>query len=114
LENVAEYYEPTEINKTCYEYSFLQRYCIFRKKDKAKPSNMKRQETEVKGEVEEKKGGGLVEYKLLSKTKYDDSYSFMNSIHYILQSHQIIPKTLKVKELKRGITRIFLVSTLKY
>jgi SAM-dependent methyltransferase len=100
LENVAEYYQETEINKTCYEYSFLQRYCIFRKKDKAKPSNMKREvsRAEVKEESKENQKGGVVEYKLLSKTKYDDSYSFMNSIHYILQSHQIIPKTLKVRE----------------
>jgi hypothetical protein len=99
LENVAEYYQENEINKVCYEYSFLQRYCIFRKKDKAKPSNMKRQETqETKQNDMNEQSGGVVEYKLLSKTKYDDSYSFMNSIHYILQSHQIIPKTLKVKE----------------
>ncbi len=99
LENVAEYYQENEINKVCYEYTFLQRYCIFRKKDKAKPTNMKRQETQETQETKQnEQTGGVVEYKLLSKTKYNDSYSFMNSIHYILQSHQIIPKTLKVKE----------------
>ena len=31
LTSVAAYYEDTELNKVCYEYSFLQRYCIFRK-----------------------------------------------------------------------------------
>jgi hypothetical protein len=89
LTGVAAYYEETELNKICYEYSFLQRYCIFRKKDKL---------TENVSKVDKKQKGGVVEYKVLSKSKYNDSYSFMNSIHYILRSHEIIPKSLDVKE----------------
>lgn len=86
LTSVAAYYEDTELNKICYEYSFLQRYCIFRKKDNTSKSSDKNQK------------GGVVEYKVLSKSKYNDSYSFMNSIHYILRSHEIIPKSLSVGE----------------
>jgi SAM-dependent methyltransferase len=86
LTGVASYYEDTELNKVCYEYSFLQRYSIFRKKDKKKSNSTS----------DKNQKGGVVEYKVLSKSKYDDSYSFMNSIHYILRSHEIIPKSLSV------------------
>ena len=92
MSNVAQYYNETELNKTCYDYTFLQRYCIFRKKDKSSKSS---RET---GRETSKQTGGVVEYKILSKTKYDEAYSFMNSIHYVLKSHEIIPKTLKQGE----------------
>jgi hypothetical protein len=91
LEDVATYYDETELNKICYEYSFLQRFCIFRKKDN---KNIK----DNKDNKDNKQKGGSIEYKILSKNKYNDSYSFMNSIHYILKSHEIIPKTLSVND----------------
>jgi hypothetical protein len=92
LNNVALYYEDNDLNKVCYDYSFLQRYTIFRKKDTQKglpQRSVGRQESKKEQE------GGVVEYKVLSNTSYDKEYSFMNSIHYILKSHEIIPKTVK-------------------
>jgi len=97
LTSVAAYYEDTELNKVCYDYSFLQRYCIFRKKDKAgKSGKSETKETSKENKKEQK--GGSIEYKVLSKTKYNDAYSFMNSLHYVLKSHEIIPKTLEVSD----------------
>ena len=118
LANVAMYYDETEINKLCYEYTFLQRYTVFRKR--IKPTSINRsmgraaddkkgikkgskkgiKKGSKKGSKKEnnKEGGGVVEYKVLSPTSYDKDYSFMNSIYYILKSHQIIPKTVKVNQ----------------
>jgi hypothetical protein len=111
LANVAMYYDETEINKLCYEYTFLQRYTVFRKR--IKPTSINRSMGRAadddkkgikkgikKGSKKEnnKEGGGVVEYKVLSPTSYDKDYSFMNSIYYILKSHQIIPKTVKVNQ----------------
>ena len=35
---------------------------------------------------------------ILSKSKYNPKYSLMNTIHYGLQSHQIIPKSVSVED----------------
>lgn len=88
MSNVEEYYENTEMNKKCVKYTNLHRYYIFRKKE---PTNKKQ------------KGGGIYDFSDNKKFKvpvmmdYDSEYSIINSIHKILISHSIIPKTLKVE-----------------
>jgi hypothetical protein len=77
LFDAATYYEETDINKSCYKYTNLHRYSIFRKKEASKINSMK---------------GGFQVSRLNSK--YNDKYSFLNSIHHILKSTDAIPQTL--------------------
>ena len=106
LEKVSHYYEDTEINKACLDYTFLHRYSIFRKKDGnadakvSRPVSNKYINNMSYDETEE----GITEFKpsinvsKLSKSKFNQEYSFMNSIYYILSQHKIIPKTITVEE----------------
>ena len=106
LEKVSHYYDDTEINKACYNYTNLHRYSVFRKKDGAVTSNSKqarsqsrtKQELEVEPDLNEDINFEAIK---LSKSKYQGEYSFMNSLHYILQQHKIIPKTVSVEDFYR-------------
>jgi hypothetical protein len=39
-----------------------------------------------------------IEIAKLSRSKYNKDYSMMNSLHYVLQQHKIIPKSLGVED----------------
>lgn len=100
LSDTAKYYEDTEMNLKCRDYTFLHRYCIYKKKEsspaKREQTRVNRKQMEVNNnDVEVNKTKNISRPKL-SKSKYDPKYSFMNSIHYGLQSHQIIPKSVDV------------------
>ena len=103
LEKVSHYYDDTEINKACYNYTNLQRYSVFRKKGVSKTNTDNKQarsKTNVEIEPELNEDINFESVKL-SKTKYDSEYSFMNSLHYILQQHKVIPKTVSVQDFYR-------------
>jgi len=89
LEKVSHYYDDTEINKACYNFTFLHRYSIFRKKEKQAGRQVSREVGRNKQD--------LFSTVKLSKTNYENGYSFMNSLHYILQKHKIIPQSLNVE-----------------
>jgi hypothetical protein len=89
LSDTAKYYEDNEMNIKCRDYTFLHRYCIYKKKEKS-PVNK-----EQSREQSREKTTNISRPKL-SKSKYDPKYSLLNSIHYGLQSHQIIPKSVDV------------------
>jgi hypothetical protein len=90
--SVGSFYEETDINKSCYVWNSLMRYYVFRKKEFGQ------------------KGGSTLQYDFMDQTQfsvanmsnpsdnYNDSLSFMNSIHKLLQSHKVIPKTLSMAE----------------
>lgn len=113
LSDTAKYYEDTEMNIKCRDYTFLHRYCIYKKKESTsttvnkqqgrvnkeqiKKSGKKNNKDEDEDKVEnENKIIKNISRPKLSKSKYDPKYSFMNTIHYGLQSHQIIPKSVDV------------------
>jgi SAM-dependent methyltransferase len=94
LEDSAKYYEDTEMNKKCRDYTFLHRYCIYRKKG---GSTQKSTERNNQMSRPNKKATGVNKV-TLPKSKYDKKYSLMNTIHYGLQAHQIIPKSVAVED----------------
>jgi len=96
LTDASKYYEDTEINKACQEFTFLQRFCIYKKKEKKE-----HQISRVK--INKATGGTNTYIPKLSSKIYNDKYSFMNSIHYSLQSHQIIPKSVAVNEFYKDL-----------
>jgi SAM-dependent methyltransferase len=80
--SIQEFYKSNSINDGSLIYTGLERFYVFRKK---KYSNKKQ------------KGGDFnnqSKFYVPTMTSYDNDYSFMNSIHHILRSHQIIPQTL--------------------
>ena len=102
LSDTAKYYEDTEMNIKCRDYTFLHRYCIYKKKEsqpvkkeqqRVNKEQMKVNKEQMKVNKEQMKN---ISRPILSKSKYDPKYSLMNSIHYGLQSHQIIPKSVAV------------------
>jgi SAM-dependent methyltransferase len=99
LSDVAKYYENTEINKSCRDYTFLHRYCIYKKKERNNKVN-KETSREVNRETsrEVNRETSKIFQPKLSKTKYNQKYSLLNSIHYGLQAHQIIPKSVPVED----------------
>ena len=105
LEKVSHYYDETEINKACYNYTYLHRYSVFRKKDgKSQPKlgrnisrNMK--QDNIEEDIDElNEDIPEIEIAKLSRSKYNKDYSMMNSLHYVLQQHKIIPKSLGVED----------------
>lgn len=82
---IAPYYQNNEINKAGYENTKLQRFYVFKKKEKLIL-----------------KGGGhdLMNNKefTIGKLKLNSDVSFMRTIHNALQKHKIIPKSLNYKE----------------
>ena len=84
LKRAAEYYEQTDINDKSREYTFMEKYYVFRKNSKAK-----------------QKGGNFIDpnkFAFPSTLEYDDNYSLLNSIHHVLKSHKIIPKSLSPED----------------
>jgi SAM-dependent methyltransferase len=94
LSDTAKYYEDTEMNIKCRDYTFLHRYCIYKKKESTTTS-VNKEQGRVNKEIMKKTIKNVSRPKL-SKSNYDSKYSLMNTIHYGLQSHQIIPKSLDV------------------
>ena len=82
--DVGTFFNSTDINKACYTFSFLNRFCIFRKKDKSiiggNKLNIRQQD----------------KFYIPDMTDYNNDYSFMNSIHQALRTHKIIPKSISV------------------
>ena len=85
LMKVTEFYGTSEVIKATQMYSFLNRYCVFRKKEHR--------------DVKKQKGGNLDftdsdNYYVNKLSEYDNDYSYMSAIHSVLRSHGVIPKTL--------------------
>ncbi len=97
LQNAAEYYDQeNEVNKACFEMTRLNRYYIFRRKDKNSEKNNKKIQK-----------GGFMEYSMNEAFEYinpekfikrelddNDNYSFHRAVHNILQNENIIPRSI--------------------
>lgn len=90
LTNVSKYYEKSEINANCFKYSDMTRYYVFRKRNSSEELR------------KEQKGGNIK--KILDssnieiKEPINDVNTYINSIHYILKKHELIPKSYSVAE----------------
>jgi hypothetical protein len=86
LDKVSKYYEKNEINDTCKVFTNLWRFSIFRKKDIG----------QVGGKVDFSE---IKKYTVPKMDGYDNSFSLQNSIHHVLQTHNIIPSSVIEDEL---------------
>jgi hypothetical protein len=113
MSKVAQYYDNSEMNAKCLEYTNLHRYFVFRKRSSTDSDFNKKQKggktvkrvdnnskgCQVKQENAEKYDFSNVnQFKIPDMSNYDDKYSMINSIHKILVSHSILPKSLNVNE----------------
>jgi len=92
LANVANYYDDTEMNLKCREYTKMHRYFVFRKRTK-KPEKQKG------GKIEELYNfNDMEQFRIPNMANYDDRHSMLNSVHNILVTHEIIPKSVRVEQ----------------
>ncbi len=89
LDKVSKYYESNEINNTCYVFTKLWRYSIFRKKEV--------------GQIGGKDGSvnlsKIDKYNVPKMPEYDQEFSLQNAIHHVLKTHQVIPSSVSTSEL---------------
>lgn len=90
LSKFAEYYENTDMNIKSKGYTNLNRYFVFRKR-----MHNTKQEKQVGGNYD---FSDMTQFKIPSMNKYDNEYSFLGSIHKILVSHSLFPRTIDLKE----------------
>jgi SAM-dependent methyltransferase len=89
LGNVAEFYRNNSVNDGCKIWNGLFRYYVFRK-----------QSVNKKQKGGNSEDGNMIDFSdstkfnVPSMSGYDNEYSCINSIHHILKSHKIIPKSI--------------------
>jgi SAM-dependent methyltransferase len=100
FQKVQKYFDETDINEKCYKYTNLHRYYVFRMKDKTemKGGDIINDDDDDIDDTEYNLSNTKQFKKLSMKKNYDNEYSFMNSIHRVLTSHKMIPKTISVQE----------------
>lgn len=120
MSNVAEYYENTEMNNKCRQYTNLHRYFVFRKRsptdidtsiDANQQSEKKTKQKGGKADKNKNKKSFNEEYnfsdtnifKIPDMSNYDNEYSMVSSIHKVLCSHSIFPKTIGVGDFLNDI-----------
>jgi SAM-dependent methyltransferase len=92
LTNVAEFYQSSEINDGCKVFSFLSRYCIFRKRDDYKQDGGLRSK-DVRGKNININLNESNKYYVPKMDNYENEFSYLNSVHHVLKTHNIIPKS---------------------
>ena len=111
LQKTGRFYEDTDVNIKCREFTNLERYYVFRKRGRSDP-NMATGVKAAKGDDRsryQKKGGGNNNqtvlnfgdeglYRIPEMDNYDSRISFLNSLHKIMVSHSMIPKAIRVNE----------------
>lgn len=84
LLNVANYYDSNDINEACFKYSQLERYYVFRKRDKSK---------------RQIGGNSITKDVIIRELDTDMSKNtYTGSIYHILKSHKLIPKSITLCE----------------
>ena len=102
LTNAAQFYEKSEINDACKIYSFLNRYCIFRKRDDyIQEGGLRSKDVKGKSIMINLADNNKVYLPVMSD--YQNEYSYLNSIHHILKTHGIIPKSESVDGLFNSV-----------
>lgn len=118
IAKVASYYEDNEMNEKCMHYSNLNRYFVFRKKSQEDTLSGTTNNQTGKTANKKQKGGDsendnnyaekydfsdITKFRIPKMMNYDDNYSMINSIHKLLVSHSLFPKTLKVDEFMKDM-----------
>ena len=122
--SIKEYYDnpDDEINKGCFVNDSITRYYVFRKKDDFKKKQEKENEVKVNKKISRskkiQKGGNINEVEVEKKDftldlTNDKEYfipkleasdnSLLRSIHEVLQTHKIIPKGEKYRDLFKSL-----------
>jgi hypothetical protein len=103
LLNAAEYYDfNNEVNRACYEFSQLNRYYVFRKKDKSQKGGQKLNKYE--DFIFDNASDFLNPNKFIKrKFKGYADYTFLSSIYDILINSDIIPKSVNMHEFYNDI-----------
>lgn len=109
LLSASNYYSNSDINNVCYPFSSISRFYVFRKKDIStnivnltKETKEKKEKTNKVTKQKKQKGGLKFDIDTMNvgkMGKYDDDYSLYNSIHHVLMTQKIIPKTESMQEL---------------
>lgn len=115
MAKVAAFYQDNEMNRKSLEYSNLHRYYVFRKKspsdivtkNKQKGGQINKENKEnnnTKNEFSEKYDfSDINNFKIPDMSNYNDKYSMINSLHKILMSHSIFPKSLSTDEFMKDM-----------
>jgi SAM-dependent methyltransferase len=131
LRKTGRYYEDTDINLKCREYTNLNRYYVFRKRDgknkaetgkskmkggrsssrrkvakKSYSKSKSRSKSKSSSESKSRSSFDHVQFDFADESRYripdmgnyNSQNSFINSIHKVMVSHSMIPKTIKVRE----------------
>ncbi len=108
IAKAASYYEDNEMNEKCIQYTNLNRYFVFRKKSPADTINITKSKKQKGGNnldklnkdeyMEKYNFSDVKKFKIPEMINYDDSYSMINSLHKLLVSHSIFPKSISVNE----------------
>lgn len=95
--NAAKYYNKNDpINRGCYEYTKLLRFYVFRKR-----SNFN--QTGGADDIVDFTDTNKFVIAELDNKYYSPQHTFIDSIHHLLKSKDLIPKTLKPKKLCRDL-----------
>lgn len=101
------YNDDDDFIKKCRIFSFLNRYYVFRKRNKTDISNkiMKGGNNNREHKLYEEKYdfSDIDKFKIPTMSNYDNEYSMVSSIHKVLVSHSIFPKAVKVPEFLNDI-----------
>lgn len=98
MANVSRYYNNSDMNNKCMQYTNLHRYFVFRKRSPTDIEDVKNKKQKGGRNIQQYDFSDVKQFSIPSMTNYDDRYSFVNSVHKILVSHSIIPKSVKVDE----------------
>lgn len=110
LMKVKEFYnQKDEVNKASFQMTKLNRYYVFRKaddktfKDSSTPFK-KQNETVKEKKIKKKQKGGDIDVEFMSRSvDGDKQYSFINSVHDIIQTSGLIPETVTVDQFMNDI-----------
>ena len=94
LTSVRKYYNETDFNKACYSNTNLNCYYIFKKR-----STLPKQSGGDNINSQEYDFSNIDNFYIPNMNTYNNNNSFMNSIHQVLHTHNVIPNTLKVNRL---------------
>ena len=100
--DVASFYVNNELNAACRVWNSLMQYYVYRRNDNKTKQTGGQQKEET--EYDFLDSG---KFKLGIMDGYDMEYSFLNSIHQLLKSHNIIPNHVPPKELYEDISIIY-------
>ena len=88
LYKFAEYYTDNAINRSCWKWTHLEKFYIFKK-------NM--------NEKSQKGGDFMSQFIIPDMNLYNDEYSFMNSIHHIMKKCKVIPQSITPNDFYKDI-----------